>query len=105
MNGKELLADMGYIHSKYVQEADNKLSGTQNSHSGVKRAGRVLLVAAILSAMLATTVFAYVGFTQYENPMEMLKTFFGTDAYSKDDGKIRVIGNTYRKRKNFNKSA
>ena len=90
MNGKELLSDMSYVHSKYVQEAEDILYAAQNNHSGVRRAGRVLLVAAILSAMLATTVFAYVGFTQYENPMEMLRTFFGTDEYSKDDGKIRV---------------
>lgn len=57
-----------------------------NSHNSVIRFTRILVIAAIITAMLATTAFAYVGFTQYENPMQMLKTFFGSDEYHVDEG-------------------
>ena len=59
---------------------------------------RTLAIAAVISAMLATTVFAYMGFTQYENPLEMQKTFFGTEAYSLDEGGTHTVdyfGKTY----------
>ena len=56
-----------------------------NNHYG-RRAARMLLVAVVACALLATTAFAYVGFTQYENPMELLRTFFGSDEYHVDQG-------------------
>lgn len=62
----------------------------QKKTQTIRRVTRVLLVAAVVSAMLATTAFAYVGFTQYESPMEMLKTFFGNSDYEIDEGGIRV---------------
>lgn len=73
-----------------VQASEETLSEVlnmthKNKHNGA-RAARLVLVAAVLTAMLATTVFAYVGFTQYENPMEMLKTFFGAEEYTLDEG-------------------
>lgn len=54
-------------------------------HSGV-RMTRILVAAVIAAATLATTAFAYVGFTRYENPMQMLNTFFGCDDYHIDQG-------------------
>ena len=45
MNGKELLADMGYIHSKYVQEAEGELPHRQRKPIRFKK--KLLLVAAI----------------------------------------------------------
>lgn len=62
-----------------------KMTKRQKNHYGA-RLTRALVIAAVVSAMLATTAFAYVGFTQYENPMEMLKTFFGGDEYTVIEG-------------------
>lgn len=59
---------------------------TKKKNNNVIRFTRLVVIAAIITVMLATTVFAYVGFTQYENPMQMLKTFFGGDEYYVDDG-------------------
>ncbi len=63
---------------------------TKKNKNALGRLTRALLVAVVISAMLATTAFAYVGFTQYENPMDMLKTFFGTSEYEVDEGGVRV---------------
>ncbi len=63
----------------------------QTKKHTMSRVTRALVLAAVLSAMLATTAFAYVGFTQYENPIEMLKSFFGGDEYSVSDGKVTTI--------------
>jgi len=87
MNGKELLEGMSFVHSKYVQEAEEPHVFKKNS---LRRTVRLLLIAAVMSVLLASTVFAYVGFTQYENPMQMLKTFFGAESYSVNDGQVRV---------------
>ena len=59
----------------------------QKQNTGA-RLTRLLVIAAVISAMLATTAFAYVGFTQYENPMEMLGTFFGNTSKESTDGGI-----------------
>ena len=66
------------------------LNMTQKKKHGGIRAARMILIAAVVTCLLATTVFAYVGFTQYENPMEMLETFFGGDEYYVDDGNVRT---------------
>lgn len=63
-----------------------KMTVMKNKRSGVIRFTRILVAAAVIAAMLATTAFAYVGFTQYENPMQMLKTFFGGEEYHLDEG-------------------
>lgn len=64
------------------------LNMTQKNKHGGFRAARMILIAAVLTALLATTVFAYVGFTQYENPMQMLGTFFGDKDKQSSDGQI-----------------
>ena len=80
----------------HVQASGETLSEVLNmtkynrNHTGV-RITRMLLIAAVLSAMLATTAFAYVGFTQYENPIQMLKTFFGADEYYVDEGRTHIV--------------
>ena len=66
------------------------LNMTKRNRHGGFRAARMILIAAVITALLATTVFAYVGFTQYENPMQMLRTFFGGDEYYVDDGRVRT---------------
>ena len=62
------------------------LKMTKKKNSNVFRFTRMIVIAAIITVMLATTAFAYVGFTQYENPMQMLKTFFGSNGYHVDEG-------------------
>ena len=42
-----------------------------------KPLGVYLLAAVLATFLLATTAFAYVGFMQYDNPVQMLNTFFG----------------------------
>ena len=41
--------------------------------------GVYLLAAVLIILSLATTVFAYIGFTRYENPIQMLKVFYGNE--------------------------
>ena len=41
--------------------------------------GIYLLAAVLIILSLATTVFAYIGFTRYENPIQMLKGFYGNE--------------------------
>lgn len=62
-----------------------KMTKKQNHNYG-RRFTRMLVIAAVVTAMLATTAFAYVGFTQYENPMQMLDAFFGSAEYKIDEG-------------------
>lgn len=61
-----------------------KMTKRKNNHA--LRFTRLIVIAAIITATLATTAFAYAGFTQYENPMQMLKVFFGGDEYYVDEG-------------------
>ena len=86
MNGRELLEGMSFVHSKYVQETEDYR--VEKGNFG--KITRFLLIAAVLSSLLATTAFAYVGFTKYENPVRMLKVFFGSDEYHVDDGGIHT---------------
>ena len=48
--------------------------------------GMYLLAAVLIVLSLATTVFAYVGFTQYENPIQMLKAFYGNEEMESFEG-------------------
>ena len=90
MDGRELLIGMSFVHAKYVQEAERMVSSEKNVKNRFGRTTRFLLIAALISTLMATTVLAYVGFIRYENPMELLKTFFGADAYSVEEGEIRT---------------
>ncbi len=62
------------------------LKMTNRKNNNYIRFSRLIIIAAIITVMLATTAFAYVGFTQYENPMQMLKTFIRGDEYILDEG-------------------
>lgn len=66
----------------------------QKNHYG-RRFTRMLVIAAVITAMLATTAFAYVGFTQYENPMQMLDAFFGAAEYAMERGGTYIYQNAY----------
>lgn len=62
-----------------------KMAKMKKQNTGA-RLTRMMVVAAVITAMMATTAFAYVGFTRYENPMEMLNIFFGGEEYHVDEG-------------------
>lgn len=69
-----------------LSEVLNMSKKYRNGH--VSRGARLLIAAAIATCLLATTAFAYVGFTRYENPMELLGTFFGSEEARTDPGQI-----------------
>lgn len=48
--------------------------------------GVYLLAAVLIVLSLATTVFAYVGFTRYETPIQMLKAFYGNEEMESFEG-------------------
>lgn len=56
------------------------LKRTTQTPKKLRRLSRAALpIAAVLILALSTTAFAYVGFTQYENPSAMLQAFFGNE--------------------------
>lgn len=67
----------------------------KNNHFPGIRLTRMLVAAVIIAGVLATTAFAYVGFTQYENPMVMLKSFFGAEEYELDEGAMFTYQDEY----------
>ena len=67
----------------------------KQNHNYGHRFTRMLVIAAIITVMLATTAFAYVGFTQYENPMQMLDVFFGAEEYMMEEGGTYTYQNAY----------
>ena len=58
--------------------------------------GVYLLAAVLITLSLATTVFAYVGFTQYENPIAMLKTFYGNEEMESIEGGEVYVDDEYK---------
>ena len=58
--------------------------------------GVYLLAAVLITLSLATTVFAYVGFTQYENPLAMLKTFYGNEEMESIEGGEVYVDDEYK---------
>lgn len=66
----------GVVNMKRIEE----LTMEKLSAKPVRRRrslGVYLLAAVLITLSLVTTVFAYVGFVQYENPVEMMHIFFG----------------------------
>ena len=82
---KQYIDTFSQIHAP-EETLSEVLKMTKKKNNKVIRFARLIVIAAIITVMLATTVFAYVGFTHYENPMQMLKTFFGGNEYYVDDG-------------------
>ena len=72
------LRPCGVVDMKRIEE----LTMQRLSEKTVRRhrsLGVYLLAAVLIVFLMATTVFAYVGFIQYENPLQMLKTFYGNE--------------------------
>ena len=84
MKEKRILDAIGYVKDQYIEELYSTSENTGNSGGNdtnrkPKRIpGKFILIAAIIASM-AITAFAYVGFTRYENPVEMLASFFGNE--------------------------
>jgi len=78
----------GVVNIKRIEELTlQKLSAKSNKPIHQRRSFGVYLLAAVLiTFLMATTVFAYVGFTKYENPLEMLKTFYGNEEIESFEG-------------------
>ena len=75
------LRPYGVVNMKRIEALTmEKVSGQNIAFTQRHRSFSVYLLAAVLIVLLmATTVFAYVGFTQYENPLQMLKAFYGNE--------------------------
>ena len=71
----------GVVNMKRIEEMTMQKISANNANPVRRRRswGVYLLAAVLITLSLATTVFAYVGFTQYDNPIEMLKTFYGNE--------------------------
>ena len=71
----------GLVNMKRIEELTMQKISAKNANPVRRRRNwSVYLLAAVLITLsLASTVFAYVGFTQYDNPIKMLKTFYGNE--------------------------
>lgn len=79
------LRPYGVVDMKRIEELTMEKVNTKPVHR--RRSFGVYLLAAVLIVFLmATTAFAYVGFTQYENPIAMLKTFYGNEEMESFEG-------------------
>lgn len=78
----------GVVDMKRIEEMTMEKISAKNTipAKGRRSLGVYLLAAVLITLMMATTVFAYVGFTQYENPIEMLKTFYGNEEMESMEG-------------------
>jgi len=78
----------GVVNMKRIEELTMKKIGAQNAAPAKRHRsfGVYLLAAVLITLLMATTVFAYVGFTQYENPLQMLKVFYGNGEMTNFEG-------------------
>ena len=83
----------GVVDLKRIENLTMQKVAAQNIKPFKRRRslGVYLLAAVLITFLLATTVFAYVGFTRYENPLQMLKTFYGNKEMESFEG-----GEVYR---------
>lgn len=83
----------GVVDLKRIENLTMQKVAAQNIKPFKRRRslGVYLLAAVLITFLLATTVFAYVGFTRYENPLQMLKTFYGNEEMESFEG-----GEVYR---------
>ena len=85
----------GVVNMKRIEE----LTIEKLSAKPVRRRrslGVYLLAAVLITLSLVTTVFAYVGFVQYENPIAMLKTFYGNEEMVSIEGGEVYVDDEYK---------
>ena len=92
------LLPLGMVDKKRIENLTmQKISANHTNSVKHRRSfGMYLLAAVLITLSLATTVFAYVGFTQYENPIQMLKTFYGNEELESIDGGEVYIDDPYK---------
>lgn len=79
------LRPIGVVDMKRIEELTmQKITVKPVRHR--RSLGVYLLAAVLMILLMATTVFAYVGFTQYENPIQMLKAFYGNEEMESFEG-------------------
>lgn len=79
------LRSIGVVDMKRIEELTmQKITVKPVRHR--RSLGVYLLAAVLMILLMATTVFAYVGFTQYENPIQMLKVFYGNEEIESFEG-------------------
>ena len=83
----------GVVDMKRIEDLTRQKIRAKNTTPAKRRRsfGVYLLAAVLITFLMATTVFAYVGFTRYENPVQMLKTFYGNEEMESFEG-----GEVYR---------
>lgn len=71
----------GVVNMKRIEEMTIQRISEQSTAPTKRRHpfSVYLLAAVLLTFLMATTVFAYVGFTRYDNPIQMLKNFYGNE--------------------------
>ena len=88
----------GVVDIKKIEELTMHKIALQNTNPVRHRRslGVYLLAAVMITLLMATTVFAYVGFTQYENPLQMLATFYGNEEMESIEGGEVFIDDEYK---------
>ena len=88
----------GVVDMKRMEQLTMQKISAQNKKPFQRRRswGVYLLAAILITILMATTVFAYVGFTRYENPLQMLKTFYGNEEMESIEGGEVYIDDEYK---------
>ena len=87
----------GVVNMKRIEELTMQRVSAKSEKPARRRSFGVYLLAAVLITLLmATTVFAYVGFTKYENPLELLKTFYGNEEMDSIEGGEVYVEDEYK---------
>ncbi len=93
MDRKMISEALGGIDEKYVVEALNlsgkaAMAGKENNmnRKSISKGSRILLIAAVLAMALGITAGAYVAFTHYERPGEMMENFAGGEENKSGEG-------------------
>jgi len=88
----------GVVDMKRIENITMQKVTAQNAKPLKRRRslGVYLLAAVLVTFLLATTVFAYVGFTRYENPLQMLKTFYGNEEMESFEGGEVYVDDEYK---------
>lgn len=77
MTREDIFYAIGEADEVYLTGCSKVIAPAARSDRAGGKYFRVILVAAIVAFLLATTAFAYTGFVVYENPRAMLEAFFG----------------------------
>ena len=88
----------GVVNMKRIEELTMEKINAQNTKNTKQHRsyGVYLLAAVLITFLMATTVFAYVGFSQYDNPLQMLKVFYGNEEMTNFEGGEVQVDDEYK---------